>query len=1199
MDSNHQQLTDEQVQNWISRLEQYTNVFFNQTDGQNPALWQEAQSKLIQFQKLHDPFKLCVEIIKRSRNQLVLYQATLCLKNAVACDFRKFDLDELFQLFQFLYEFLCSQALENEMSVNETASLVIGMILKRIASRSSSDIAEVAFGPDSKSSPRASQEAIKIEQVITTLCSHIKEPNENLGRRLASAMMLNSLLLESQMAHCSTVMNMQVWRHLAARHLIQTHLKLITETSLETINWAFCSNLLNPLNQTCETQVLFHLVKILIQCVESALSNSYSPGQSVSTGFEYQYPSRLIRIIQDRAIKDRSSHAFDERFKKINEFCDLLMSPSVVQFMFGLYTTVKSMINCVPGWDWPANLLKNCMTCLHCLSDINNSYTVEKNEKYSNFVGNLMLGAIKLVDSETRGVDDIYQIASLLSSISMHTSEARDTITKIKSEHFTPFLDAAQRFTTRVFIHVASTSAEEESEEEKTVDCLLDFWYHLLRNIDTEIGYCASTQPPKTPKISPDEKKGYARMISNCYISCHLHKPLGHVVNHPSDVREIDLENADDQDDNTIHALQLVAFGMIARYDALHTAKLLADIGKDKVDQLEQILGQYINTNIQPENVKEWIMINDDLHWLLLMMQHFLTQTGYGEIGFMCNEILSASLASEAEVSRTLQGFRECDYKSNDVDPIVRLVLIAVKLCQLEIKVCQSDKTNWISSQTNASLIAFLSRFCLTYLFPRESDYSVISENMNHCFGQDSPTAESFLSFIVEHSCCLAIKLKDNEQNIKKNYQFIIQLTNLHSIAKDIIRKADPNSTIGIFLQSVSRSVAMGDGMSMREIRLFVQLTIRLMQDESVLIEIASDVVGELKELARGTNKSGAETRKFIHLCDVATGFCEASDDETSDCMLEILFLPAVKLFPEIIRKFSDSDCVFVAIFDLLYHIVKLPIVHVVNWESQSAQIFYENCAQIIETFAQVTRAKGVDRNDEEDFDDIVALLNFCNEVMKHDWGNSWACCDLVVRTAIEQLHTIIDIRNHMQYPKIRAIYYRLLVYIVDEDERLAHLTDRMLEVIFTSIVVAIESHFDKDTDNHIYTVIGIACRAIYHERGTQLSERLSTFMRPILPLLFSASLRQSHYSMTTESTEMLAPALFALRCCFLDTYKSLVDQLIQDQEDPISKAKITQLFQNLESRIHSLTLNRTASREFNNLFVPLMAELQNYIMVI
>jgi len=1207
MNTNNQQIpndrhpiTEEYIQTWVVHLEQWTNIFYNQATGQSQPVWQEAQQELVKFQKIHNPLELCTGVIKKTRNPLVLYQATLCLKNAIANDYKKYDTQELFMLFQFLYEFLCTYSLENETSVNETTALICAVILKRIASEKQRPIYAVtvlsthANASTGFSQSSTDKEVDRVAQVITTLCNHVKEPNETLSKKVAAALMLSSLLLECQMTNRSSLLGIRVWKHLNARKQFEPHLKPITEACLATINWAFTANILNPLTQNRETQIFFHLVGLLIQCLEYTLAFN-STDASCAVGGD-----RVIRVIQTRTINMLSqANEQDQRLRTLREWCRTVMAPSVVQFLFDLYTTIKAMINVVPGWSWPSNLLKNALNCLYYLSDVHNVVSIERDANYADFVGNLMIGSMKIMDADTQGIDDSFQTACLITSISMYTGETRDIISKIKTEHLIPFLDSAQRFTCKVFTQVATTSrADVEEEEEKTVDALLDFWYHLLKNLNADIKLATNMSPPTVPKVKLEELQSYSRVIVESYISCHLHKPLGQLVPKESEMpQEVDLDQADEQDDNALHANQLISFGMIARFDPLHTAKILIELLGTRIGQFEALLTQFINTKSSPDGIKDWEYINDDLHWLLLMLQNFLTQTGYGEVGFMCNEILNASLTYAADRNKTLQAFEKMDYSSPEVDPIVRLILLTLKLCQIEMGICQSGKIEWLSVQTNTTLTRLLSKFCLTYLYPKESEYAVISENMNYCFGQDATTADKFLKFVIEHACCLVLSMKSDPQVVKKNISLLFQLQVYHSNVKTFMSQAEEGSITDMFVKQMRPENF--SGLSPETAKLALKLAARLFGDEEnwgLLIDFFNEKWSLItSSIQSGQHKSEMISSKFLEFCDFAIGVCEACNDETSDRIFEKLLVPIVVYLPSVMRTFDNFENVTIAIFELLYNIVKLPMPNMSAWDCPSTKSFYESCNEIVQAYSESPLAKKNRGTEEEDCEDIITILNFAHEVMKRDWGNQMALCDMVVKFTMEKLSVVIK-PEYLAFPRIRSIYYRLLVYLVDEDDRLSHLSDALLNTIVSSILFALQSKFDKDVDSHVYTIISIVCRTIYLERGTPISDRLSQAMMPVLPAVFQAAINQGSFTLNTDTAEMIAPAFFSLRCCFMNVYQTLVKDLIEKQEDSYDKQKVSQLFENLETKVHSLPLNRSACREFNQLFVPFLAELNNHV---
>lgn len=1196
------QETPEQLdQHWIQQLEQWTHIFYNQADPKNPQ-WQAAQSKLLQFQKIHDPLNLCMSIIKQSKNQLVLYQATLCLKNAVIQDLKKFDINELYKLFQFLYEFLCAQAIENEMSVNETAALICAMVLKRISSErncgreSLSELIilmvcdKITGNPEGNPQPKESD---MIAPIINTLCNNVKNPNENLSKKLASALILTSLMVECQLSHRPTLLGIRIWQHVSARKLIEAHLVSIMQACLEAINWAFSSNLLNPLNMTAEMRAMFNLIGCLINCVENTLS--FDSNATFASGCE-----RVFKHIQtSRSRRDHSlSHSSDlDRCDKYHRaWSSFIMTPSVVQFMFDLYSTIKSMVNVVPNWSWPTNLLKNCLNCLYYLSEIHNTLDPDKTSQFPEFVGQLMVGAVKIMSVEITGIDDSFQIACLMTSISLRANDIRDTINKINPEHLIPFLECAQRFTCKVFTLVASTASnEEEDEEEKTVDALLDFWHHFFRNYDMENpNRSISEHTPQT--LTLDTLKAHVRVIVESYISCHLHKPLGQLV--PKEFNEskvLDLDNADDEEDGNLHDQQLSSFGTIARLDAEHTANLLLELLTTRVEQLETLLAQAICTTT-PESCKDWEYLNDDLHWLFLMLQHFLTQTGYGEIGFMCTAILNLSVKYKADPQKTIQCFEACDYKSKDVDPVVRLVLVTIKMCRIECVLCQNGNTNWLSAQTNSTVTTLLSRFCLSYLAPRE-DFCVISEAMNYCFGQDSPTMEKFLRFVVERTCCVVIANKTDPHIVRKNVHLLNQLlTFFTNICKVLFIDATDGAT-KIFKEELKPEKTAA--FPPRVAKSVIKLATKLYDSEDDLSKLVDFFNGEwsciVSAIQTRQHQSEIVLTKFMQFCEFANGVCEACDEEISDTLFDRLLSPIVEAMPDIIKAFKNFYDVPVAVFELLCNIVRLPSFSNILYESTGANTYYTKCKSVIQAYWEVATTRTDRGDEEEDCADIHAVLKFSHELMKHDWANTCVDCDVVIKFAMEKIGTLIK-PEYLQFPNIRSLYYRLLLYLVDESERIASLNDTLLNTITSSILLALQSQFDRDVDNNIYTIITIVCRAMYYDKDMHLMKRLEPFMKPILPAVFQSAISQGSYTINTESAELMAPAVLGLRCCFPDVYRQLFTDLINRQDDAYTRSKVEGLFLAFESKTSQLTFTRTACRDFNQLFVPFLSELHNYV---
>lgn len=1183
-----QAISDEYVDNTIRCLESWTSTFYTNA-GRNHDIvaWKDAQSKLLQFQQLPDPLELCTRILEKSRNNLVLYQAAICLKNAIANEVRTFKIEQIQSLFEFLYEFLCARAIQNDSSINETISLTCAVILKRIA---------ILGNCQSVSSQNnQAKEDDKVSKVIHSLCHNVTDPDKNLCVRLASALMLNSTLLECQMSNRSTALGVRVWKHLQARRMIEYHIKTITESALETINWAFSTNILsNPNLNDPNSRASYSLVATLIQCVEYCLSFN-SAEVSIGSGGD-----RILRVIQSTSINMMSlTREGSDRLNSIKAWCELVMSQSVVQFLFTLYKTIKTMIDVVP--DWCRDVIKSTMNCLYYLSDIQNTVVINKDAKFVQYVDNLMIGIADLMTTEIKGIDDSYQIASLLVSISLFTSD-KEVLPKLNTDGFLKFVEASRDYTCKLLILVATTDkSDEEEEEERTVDALLDFWYNLFKNLEAEAKYAASFDPPRAPKLSSEVIKAQSRVIVERYISAHLHKPTGILECKIRDSNDLDFDNASENEDNVLYAQQLTGFGLISRIDTVHSAKILIELFKNKVLQLEALLNQYIPTMHSPDGLLDWENVNDDLHWLLLLTQHFITQTGYGEVGYMCEEILQASIQQEADVNKTVQALETCDVNCSEADLIVQLVVITMKLCRLEMSLCTNGKISWMSTQTNHSLTTFLSKFCLTYQYPKEQDYNVMSQTLDACFGEDSVTAQKFLKFVIEHTCCIILSVRSDTRMISTNVQLFLQIMRYHPLRKLLDDLSRESEIAKLFLSQMQPENL--DGFAPEVAKSIMKLVARLFveaNDWNRLIDFFNRKWSFiLTSIQTQQHQSELVSTKFLEFCDFCIGLCEISDENTAPTLLNELLVPIVKTLPQVMKAFANFDNTINSIFELLYNIVKYTMITINPHENVLITEFYTQSKEVVDVYSQIA-SKKVRKDDEESLEDIINLLQFLYEVMKRDWGNQFSSCEEVIKFAIEKLSSIFK-PEFLHYPKIRLIYYRLLLYLVDEEDRLIALSDVLLKTIADCLLLSFSMQFEKEVENNVLTIISIVCRVIYQEHtfslaNTQPESELSKYMAPCLPALFESTIKRGSYKAGGEGNESIGPAFFALRCCYLDMYHALFQDLIEKQDDAATKDKIKSMFTQMESKVSNLTLTRAGCREFSTHFVPFLNELQRYI---
>ncbi len=178
----------------------------------------------------------------------------------------------------------------------------------------------------------------------------------------------------------------------------------------------------------------------------------------------------------------------------------------------------------------------------------------------------------------------------------------------MNNELCTSFLQLMAQLTI-LLCRTTSTSSNNQLEKiiedptiaKETFDRLLQAWSRLLYGID--FGRFANLRP-------------LAIEIFDTYLQTHLH------VNDQQDNQEFNLtEDDNDEDDRDLFSEQLICIGLFGRHIIDYTLPLLIRLLIDRTKKLYDIMSN--TTNMNTNNLDR---INDDLHWILLICGHVLTE---------------------------------------------------------------------------------------------------------------------------------------------------------------------------------------------------------------------------------------------------------------------------------------------------------------------------------------------------------------------------------------------------------------------------------------------------------------------------------------------------------------------------------------------------------------------------------------------
>ncbi len=233
--------------------------------------------------------------------------------------------------------------------------------------------------------------------------------------------------------------------------------------------------------------------------------------------------------------------------------------------------------------------------------------------------------------------------------------------------------------------------------------------------------------------------------IFNGFLKCHLSDGSGGQSSGSGSDEEYEDE---DEDDRERFKDQLCCIGAFGRLAVDHAVPLLSRLLEERVGrlhgQLQRIHQSQRASSPSSRNQSDahahgssiLNAINEDLHWLILIAAHVLTDEAEGETPVIPSAIMRYSLeqSKTTDLTTTLQVLASpgddvsaipgSDAKS---DTVVRLCAAVLRLCEVERRAADAGLGAHLSPQVASSSMWFLRRWAITYLLPNESYYSEVS----------------------------------------------------------------------------------------------------------------------------------------------------------------------------------------------------------------------------------------------------------------------------------------------------------------------------------------------------------------------------------------------------------------------------------------------------------------------------------------
>ncbi|XP_054711675.1 exportin-4-like [Uloborus diversus] len=863
---------------------------------------------------------------------------------------------------------------------------------------------------------------------------------------------------------------------------------------------------------------------------------------------------------------------------------EVFVDPTVIQLFYKLHWQVREI----------PDLCHHTLQCLHQLSSLNGQVLSKKEDRLSYlrcFVENLvhLLNGGPLRDHEVIG------ISNMLSRL--HVFFPALYINSLPPEILQAYLSQMTALTCKC---IDMAAHEDKSQDDRVYnegfEHLLDAWQMVLQD---------------NQYFAPELVQQASVQIFNQYLKTHLSPPEGtRPQSAPEEIEEVE------ENDRTKYWDQLSAIGLFARHILHHCVPILVRLLEDRLTRLhgqlqrmQQCGGAEDNTILE--------MLNEDIHWLLLISGHVLSSVSEGETSLIPLEIIrySMSQTENVNIETTLRvlaspSHRVCDIPGAETstDPVVRLVAGVFRLCEVERRALEANLSHLMSPEVGTSLAWFLGRFAVTYLMPNEAYYSEMSLSLTQAFGKDTEAGRWTLDFVIGklesdlllwpgevsllEECCSSLGMVLN--NSERGEQAITCTSFLSLLKRQQggVFHALPPVAKRQLLKSLVLVGAYNENADMRK---------------RYWMEVLKPLQERLQALVCSPSTLQAEA---VDLLECIGGLLEGCSPGNLGAQGASLLVPLLSpLFPALV-KLMERYHSYGQVLSLLFGVLCIAAKRILCYLAQSdANNLYKCCIDVISIYAKhnTGRLSQEVTAEEDQFQDLLALMQLLTDLLFRDFiefGPSQAptpvtetgepCCT-AADVVLFGLNIIMPLMSKelLNFPTLCTQYYKLITFVCEiHPNKLFDIEENLFKSLFNSVRLGLTS-FTPEITSLCLDYLSILGLYVINHMGTNQHPNF-TALEPFIKILLEMLLFQP---LDTDLTQAGSSTLYTLICCFHAQYKSAVAELVESRPEPEVRRRLGEAFTLLDASI-TLSLDRYSRIKFRDELERFVTEARGYLCV-